>query len=168
MKPSELPELEKLAETLNRHHVKWVLVGGMAVMLYGAAYLTSDCDLAAEKSSENLNRLKLALEELGARPVRTSNEGDFELDFSILLAPFMHFKTEAGPVDIINRLPNIDSFESLYENALVVNIEGVEIRIASIEDLIKLKTDTNRERDRMHITMLKSLQEVEIAPIDDL
>ncbi|HMS56995.1 MAG TPA: hypothetical protein PKA27_16510, partial [Fimbriimonadaceae bacterium] len=90
MKPSELPELEKLAEVLNRHGVQWVLVGGMAVMLYGADYLTAVCDLAVAKNQENLDRLKAALEELGARPVRAQEEGFFELDASILLAPFMH------------------------------------------------------------------------------
>lgn len=160
MKPSELPELEKLAEALNRHDVKWVLVGGMAVMLYGADYLTSDCDLATEKTEQNLKRLKAALEELGARPVRASDHGEFELDFSVLLAPFMHLKTEAGPVDIINRLPNIDSFQTLYDNALVVDVQGVQVRLASIDDLIKLKTDTGRDRDQLHITMLESLKEV--------
>lgn len=160
MKPSELPELEKLAEALNRHDVKWVLVGGMAVMLYGADYLTSDCDLATEKTEQNLRRLKAALEELGARPVRASDNGEFELDFSILLAPFMHLKTEAGPVDIINRLPNVDSFQTLYDNALVVDVQGVQVRLAAIDDLIKLKTDTGRDRDQLHITMLESLKKV--------
>lgn len=160
MKPSDLPELEKLAEALNRHGVKWVLVGGMAVMLYGADYLTSDCDLVTEKTRENLDRLKAALEELGARPVRASDQGNFELDFSILLAPFMHLKTEAGPVDIINRLPNIESFEQLYNNALVVEVQGVQVRLAAIDDLIKLKSNSNRDRDQMHITMLESLKDL--------
>lgn len=161
MKPSELPELEKLAEALNRHDVKWVLVGGMAVMLYGADYLTSDCDLATEKTEQNLKRLKAALEELGARPVRASDNGEFELDFSILMAPFMHLKTEAGPVDIINRLPNIESFQKLYDNALVVDVQGIQVRLAAIDDLIKLKTDTGRDRDQMHITMLESLRDID-------
>lgn len=160
MKPSELPDLEKLAEALNRHNVKWVLVGGMAVMLYGADYLTSDCDLATEKSVENLKRLKVALEELQARPVRASAEGPFELDLSVLMSPFMHLKTEAGPVDIINRLPNIESFQALFDNSLLVEVEGVQIRIASVEDLIKLKTGTNRDRDQMHIAMLNTLVEM--------
>lgn len=161
MKPSELPELEKLAEALNRHDVKWVLVGGMAVMLYGADYLTSDCDLATEKTEQNLKRLKAALEELGARPVRASDNGEFELDFSILMAPFMHLKTEAGPVDIINRLPNIESFQKLYDNALIVDVQGVQVRLAAIDDLIKLKTDTGRDRDQLHITMLESLRDID-------
>jgi predicted nucleotidyltransferase len=164
VKPSELPELEKLANVLNRHQVSWVLIGGMAVTLYGAAYLTADCDLAFEKSQENLLRLKAALEELGARPVRAADTGSFELDFSVLLAPFMHLKTEAGPVDLINRLPNIDSYEELYRNALVVEVEGVQIRLASIDDIIRLKTGTGRDRDQLHISMLQSLKNVK----DDL
>lgn len=81
-------------------------------MLYGADYLTSECDLATEKTEQNLNRLKAALEELGAKPVHASDNRDFELDFSILIAPFMHLKTGAGPVYIINRLPTSSPFKS--------------------------------------------------------
>ena len=157
MTPSELPVLEKLAESLNRHEVKWVLIGGMAVMLHGATYLTSDCDLAFEKSQENLQNLLSALQELGARPVRASESGEYSLDLSIILAPFMHLKTEAGPVDLINRLPNIESFGDLYERSLAIDIDGVVIRIASIPDLIRLKSNTGRERDALHVSMLKAI-----------
>ena len=48
-------------------------------------------------------------------------------------------------------------------NALVINIEGNEVRLASIEDIIKLKTGSNRDRDRMHITMLQSLLDAKDA-----
>ncbi len=128
-------------------------------MLYGANSVTSDCDLAFEKSTENLKRMAAALKELGARPVRASEDGEFELDFSILLAPFMHLKTEVGPVDLINRLPNIGSFQELYDRALILEVDGVEIRIAAIEDLIRLKSDSTRERDALHISMLKTILE---------
>lgn len=164
MKPSELPALEKLASTLNRHQVSWVLIGGMAVTLYGAGYLTADCDLAFEKSQENLQRLKAALEELGARPARAPDDGPFELDFSILMAPFMHLKTTAGPVDLINRLPNIESYRELYENALVVDVEGTQIRLAAIDDIIRLKTGTGRERDQLHVSMLESIRDATDDP----
>jgi predicted nucleotidyltransferase len=129
----------------------------MAVMLHGADYLTSDCDLATEKTESNLANVKNALEELCARPVRASDDGPFEIDNSILMAPFMHLKTEAGPVDLINRLPGIDSFQGLFDRSIIVNVQGVEIRMASIEDLIRLKRDTNRERDKLHVSMLETL-----------
>lgn len=159
MKPSELPAIESLAEALNRHQVKWVLIGGMAVMLHGGGLMTSDCDLAYEKSRENLHRLAAALGDLGARPIRASETGDFQLDLSTLLAPFMHLKTEAGPVDLISRLPNIESFDELYSRSFSVEVDGVEVRIASINDLIRLKTGTNRERDSVHVEMLKTIQQ---------
>ncbi|HMS56996.1 MAG TPA: hypothetical protein PKA27_16515, partial [Fimbriimonadaceae bacterium] len=73
---------------------------------------------------------------------------------------------EAGPVALINRLPNIASFDHLYENALDVDVQGISICIAAIEDLIRLKTGTNRERDRMHVTMLETLKDL-TQPEDD-
>ena len=77
------------------------------------------------------------------------------------MAPFMHLKSVAGPIDLINRLPNIESFDQLYENSLKVDIDGIEIRLAAIDDIIRLKRDSIRDRDQMHITMLESLKQLE-------
>lgn len=130
----------------------------MAVMLHGGDAVTSDFDLVFSKERDNLDRLVAALQDIGARPVRSGDEQPFELDLSIVLAPFMHLKSEAGLIDLINRLPNIESFEDLFDRSLAVEVDGVEIRIASIDDLIRLKTGTNRERDRVHIRVLESIK----------
>jgi len=161
VKPENVPAIEKLAQALNESGVKWVLVGGMALTLHGGSLLTSDCDLAFEKSEDNLQRLKSALESISARPLRASDNGEYELDFSTLLAPFMHLKSEVGPVDLINRLPGVDSFEGLYSRSVEIDVDGIEIRIASIDDLIRLKSGTDRPKDALHLEMLKALINLE-------
>lgn len=75
MKPSELPELKKLADALNRHRVLSVLIGGMAVMLHGADDLTSDGDPAFVRSQTNPGRGK----KLGTGPIRASCNGKIDL-----------------------------------------------------------------------------------------
>ncbi len=157
MKPESKPDIVELARVLNQHNVRWVLVGGMALILHGGHHVTTDCDLAFEKVQGNLESIKTALERLGARPQRAPEQGEFPLDFSILMAPFMHLKSEVGDIDLINRLPGIDSFNGLYERAVEVEIIGERVRVASIEDLIAMKSTSERPKDREHIEELKSL-----------
>ena len=158
MKPSDSPDIVALAKALNDQGARWVLLGGMAVILHGGYHVTQDADIAFQRAKENLDAVKRALESVGARPLRAGDEGKFELDYSILMAPFMHLKSDAGNVDLINRLPGIDSFEGLYERADVVDVQGVPIRVASIDDLIALKSASNRPKDAEHVAELKSLK----------
>ena len=66
-----------ILETLVRHEVDFVLVGGLAGTALGSAYVTYDVDVAYERSRENLQRLASALTEArrdvegspGRRPV---------------------------------------------------------------------------------------------------
>ncbi|WP_204080053.1 hypothetical protein [Mycobacterium riyadhense] len=56
----------RIVETLGRHHVDYVLVGGYAAQLYGARRPTYDIDIAPSTALDNLQRLSRALRELGA------------------------------------------------------------------------------------------------------
>ena len=160
MKQQTPEDLLEIARVLEANRVKWVLVGGMALVIHGGTTLTSDADFAVEKTLENLNALKIAFESIRARPLRAKDEGDFELDNSILLAPFMHMKSDHGDIDLINRLPGIDSFDGLYRRAIVLNIEGVNVRVASIDDLIRMKRVSDRPKDQLHLVELQSLKDL--------
>ena len=53
--------LEKLAQIcsiLNKYEIKYVLIGGCAVILHGLERTTMDIDVIIENSSENINKLK--------------------------------------------------------------------------------------------------------------
>lgn len=56
----------KLLETLARHGVDFVLIGGMAGVARGSAYATLDVDVAHDRSQANLGRMAKALREFGA------------------------------------------------------------------------------------------------------
>jgi hypothetical protein len=52
---------ERIVETLNRHRVDYVLIGGYAARLYGARRPTYDIDIAPSTAPDNLHRLSEAL-----------------------------------------------------------------------------------------------------------
>ncbi len=54
-------ELVKLCASLNREGVKYVIIGGCAIVLHGYFRTTNDIDLLVDSSPKNINRLKKAL-----------------------------------------------------------------------------------------------------------
>lgn len=59
-------DVRRVIETLDRHGVEYLLIGGMATRLHGATRPTNDIDVLPSSESENLTRLADALKELGA------------------------------------------------------------------------------------------------------
>lgn len=148
------PNPVELARALNALGVRWVLIGGMAMVAHGANYLTNYCDVAFATDAENEELLCQALRQLDARLSR----GGGLVDHTMLAAPFLHLNSEAGPLDIIRRPTGIDSFDGLFERSVLVTVDGVVFRIASLDDLIAMKTDTHRDKDKLHLIELKALK----------
>ncbi|MGI8984092.1 MAG: hypothetical protein ACR2HM_06115 [Acidimicrobiales bacterium] len=63
----EVPDLARIADTLARHRVEYLLVGGIAARAHGARRLTYDVDCVAARAEGNLDRLARAMRELHAR-----------------------------------------------------------------------------------------------------
>ena len=57
----ELEDLVSLCKALNHEGVRYVLIGGFAVILHGYARATKDIDLLVDASTENIQRLKRAM-----------------------------------------------------------------------------------------------------------
>ena len=62
-------------DALDRHGVRYVLIGGMAAILHGASHVTTDVDVVPQDARENLERLSEVLKELHAR-IRVAGAAD--------------------------------------------------------------------------------------------
>lgn len=137
------------------HSVDFVVIGGIAVVLYGGDSVTTDLDIAFDKSVENIRKLADALSELNARPKRWRTSS-FRLQPSDLSANWLHLETDAGDVDLISRTPGI-KYEDLRKECMKVTLEGYAIPVASLENLIKMKEATGRGKDEFHVAQLREI-----------
>jgi hypothetical protein len=53
---------QEIFATLERHEVRYVLVGGVAAILHGAPHVTTDVDVVPEEGRDNLERLSASPE----------------------------------------------------------------------------------------------------------
>jgi hypothetical protein len=158
---------EPIFEALARVDVRYVVVGGVAVVLHGHARLTADLDLATDLEPDAARRAIRALTDLGLRPrapVRADDFADPDIRAS--------WKRERGMlvfsmVDQSDPLRAVDlfvdepiPFEELYERSLTMDVAGTPVRVASIGDLITLKQQAGRLQDEADIAALRELEKL--------
>jgi len=156
-----------LFRALQEERVDYVVVGGLAINLHGVERATMDVDLVLAMDESNLRcflnaarRLKLK----PALPVPLETLCDAkQLDTWViekhLIAFSLHSASPNLPtVDIIVR-PAVP-FDRMYRNRIDKDIGGVRLSLASIEDLIALKTGTGRKQDASDIEALKIARRV--------
>lgn len=139
-----------LLEALTRHGVDFVVVGGLAGLAHGSSYPTFDLDVAYARDSANLERMAAVLAELGVKLANAPADLPFQVDERTLAngANFT-FDTKLGRFDILGHIPGVKSYEELRSAAVMAAIEGIEVRVASIDHLIAMKRAANRTKDRL-------------------
>jgi hypothetical protein len=157
-------DLPRLLEVLDRHHVAYVLIGGLAAVYHGSPFPTEDADITPQTDRANLIRLAAALSELNAR-VRTEPEPEglpFACDADSLAAAVMwNLTTDAGDLDVTFKPAGTHGFEDLRRDATPVKLYGVTVRVASLSDVIRSKQAANRPKDQR---VLPTLREILASP----
>jgi hypothetical protein len=145
---------------LDRHGVRFVLVGGLAARLLGSPSITNDLDICYDRAADNLEALAAALGELEARLRGAPEDVPFQLDARTLRAgDHFTFSTSAGGLDILGHPAGGADFETLRRNAQVVELDDVEVLVAHLRDLIRMKRAAGRPKDLIEVEVLTALLE---------
>jgi hypothetical protein len=151
---------ERILRTLAGQHVRYVLVGATAARLQGFPRLTADADITPALDAENLDRLAVALRDLRARVYTESvPEGlPFSCDADTLArAKLWNLITDAGRVDIIFEPVGTRGFEDLARSAVMFQVFGVDVRAASLEDILRSKQASRRPQDQQDVMVLREM-----------
>ena len=165
------PELDPRAlfAVLDAHEVDYVLIGGLAAVLHGSALTTLDADLLPDMSQENLERLAAALRDLGAR-LRIEGEPEgvpFDPHPTLIRSMrCLNLRTRVGDVDLTIEPAALDGFEAVNSTSVGVLVDGVEVRVAALDDVIRSKEAADRPKDHAALPHLYALRD-EIAKAKD-
>jgi hypothetical protein len=151
----------RVLETLARHDVAFVLIGGLAATVLGSPSVTSDVDVCYDRSWANLERLATALHAMGASPRESPEHLPFPLDAQALRnGDTFTFETTFGDVDIIGTPSGTTGYETLRANAERIELDaGLVVWVCSLEDLIRMKTAAGRPKDRIELEVLGALRD---------
>ena len=157
---------EDIFQLFNKKRIKYVVVGGIAVNLQGAMRSTADLDIAIELTASNINKLFKACSELGYKikqPIKPSDIYDSVRRETLIKEKFLKAITFYKPrgfeeIDVLVDL--IIPFKKMHENADICKIGNLKVCLASIDDLIKMKSAILRPLDKIDIEVLKEIKKI--------
>ena len=133
---------------LKKHRVKYVLVGGFAVIFYGYIRTTQDIDFLILPSKDNARKLFKALEEFGF-----GNAG-FTQNIFAKEGTAIHLGAEPNRIDILTSLKGASN-HSIFSNKKRIQYKGISLNIISHKHLIESKKYSTRLKDLADADMLK-------------
>jgi hypothetical protein len=144
--------------------IRFVVVGGLAMLLQGVDRLTADADLVVDLAADELADAIRALTASGYRPLApvdplalldAATRADWQRSKGMTVFSFWDSTHTRPTVDVLLESPV--PFEELWERADIIKIGSTDVRVAARDDLIRLKESSGRERDQADIEALRRL-----------
>lgn len=145
-------DFRELLVILNAHNVRFLVVGGYAVIHYAEPRYTKDLDLWIEPNPANALRFRAAMIEFGAWLKEMSVE-----DFS---TPQVMFQIGMPPsrIDFLTSVPGV-AFPACWNNREQVSLGDISIPFISKSDLILAKLHANRPQDQLDVQALRDTED---------
>lgn len=161
--PERPLDLRALFETLVRHGVEYLVVGGVAVQVHGHRRTTKDLAIVPAPGRSNFGGLAGALGELDARvagqesaPVPVTDAE--RLSIAPVVPPLL---TRHGELHVLNEPKGAAPYEQMRGRALVLDLDGLEVAVVGLDDLVRMKRASGRPEDLEDIAVLLSVAEGE-------
>lgn len=145
-----LNRLLDVFRSFQRHDVKYVVIGGIASVLYGVPRATFDMDILIEATPENADRLLHALLDAGLGTASLTSPED------VLTHEITIFKDRVR-IDVQTSTPGL-SFRQAWDHRQVMSYQGQEFFIVSKEHLIRSKRAAGRDIDLNDVRLLESAE----------
>lgn len=150
--PSTKIDVGGILEVLNHYEVDFLIVGGLAGLAHGSSYPTYDVDVAYGRERPNLERLAAALQNLEATLRGAPADLPFLLDAETLHRGLnFTFNTRLGPLDILGDPGGAKSYARMAAAAIRTRLEGIDVRVVSLDHLIAMKSAAGREKDKLMV-----------------
>ena len=148
-----------MLRALSDEKVRFLLVGAYALAAHGHVRATMDIDIWVMPSPENARAVLQALRRFGA-PLHNLTSADLEKDGTV-------FQIGVVPrrIDIITAASGL-RFDEAFSCSTPVTIEGIEVRIPSVADLIRNKRAAGRTKDLADAEALETLKNADSPATD--
>ncbi|MEP6949576.1 MAG: DUF6036 family nucleotidyltransferase [Ginsengibacter sp.] len=139
-------DFQDFIRAFNINNVKYLLVGGYAVILHGYVRSTADMDIWVDKTKKNYGKIKKALNQFGAP---SFSESEFLGDqFNV-----WGFGREPNRIEIMSEVKGL-KFEVAYNKSKIYEQDNLRINFIDFNDLLDAKKAAGRFKDKNDIEQL--------------
>ncbi len=155
---------EQVLAALNAEQVRYLVVGGVAVVLHGHLRTTADLDLVVSLVPDNVRRALVALGGLGFRPrapVRAEDFADpaaragWAAEKEMTVFSLWSAQVPGIEVDLFVREPF--DFEQAFGRAVRATLDTTSATVASLDDLVAMKRAAGRPLDLADVAALEAI-----------
>ena len=141
-------DYEEFLRLLNKHKVKYCIIGAYAVAFYAKPRFTKDIDILVEPSATNANKIKNVLDEFGFGGLAISTE-DLSTEGNIIQLGY-----EPLRIDVLTSLEGV-KFNHIWKNRVIGVYGSQKVYFISLDDLIRNKKQSARPTDKIDIKLLE-------------
>jgi len=142
-------DYEEFLESLNKHDVRYCIIGAFALAFYARPRYTKDMDILVEPSTSNAKKLLAALGDFGFGSLDLTAE-DFSTKGNIIQLGY-----EPVRIDIITSIEGLE-FAGIWENRTQGPYGEQTVYYIGRQDLIRAKQLSNRAQDKADLELLLS------------
>jgi predicted nucleotidyltransferase len=153
-------DFENLLRRLLDGRVDFILVGGLAATVHGAARVTYDIDVVYERSTSNVDRLAAALAPIHPY-LRGAPPGlPFTFDIGTVMRGLnFTLQTDSGDLDLLGDVTGGGTYDDLFPHTETITLFGYTCRCVTLDKLIDLKRAAGRPKDNEVLAELEALRE---------
>ena len=148
---SDFNNIIRIAEALLNEGVDFIIVGGIAVILYGMPRVSESLDILIKLNQDNIEKIKNSL-------LKIFNDEDIKeisLDEIENYSVIRYISQNNEILDIIGNLGEMFNFDTVEFN--YIEFDGNKFKVATPSSLINMKSNTYREKDSLDLLFLKEL-----------
>ena len=149
---------EAILAALVAHHIRFVLIGGVAATVHGSARFTNDIDICYDPAPGNVEQLVALLTEWNAYLRGVELGLPFILDArTFRTTPVMTLTTTMGAIDLLDRVPGVGTYADAFASSEVATVGATRFRALTLEALIASKRAVRRKKDLEHLIELEAI-----------
>lgn len=155
-----MTDFPALLRSLQKEHVRFIVIGGAAATGHGSARLTLDLDVVYSRAPDDVRRLVAALAPLSPT-LRGAPEGlPFVWDERTIRSGLnFTLSTSLGALDLLGEVAGGGTYENLEKETETIHVFGVDCLCVTLEALIRLKRAAGRRKDLEAIAELEAIRE---------
>lgn len=149
----------ELLESLTSADVRFVVIGGVALVLRGSARLTVDLDICYGRDASNIDRLAAALAPHHPRLRGAPPELPFIWDAQTLRSGLnFTLKTDLGDLDILGEVTGLGRYDDVARLATPQDVAGLRLNVLSLDGLERAKRAAGRVKDLLDLEEISEIR----------